>query len=106
MKQNAVVILVTTKDVRQAKALAKHLLIDKRIACANIVSGVQSMFWWQGKVESSREALLIIKTLAKHVGPLTKTIKAMHTYQTPEIIALPIVAAETHYLKWIKESVC
>ena len=100
-----IVILVTTKDVKQAQRIANSLLQDKLIACANIMGGVRSLFWWEGKIDSAKEALLILKTKKTLFRKAAAKIKSLHSYKTPEIIALPIVAGSKDYLKWISASV-
>ena len=100
-----IVVLVTTKNARQAHKIANGLLQDKLIACANIVAGVRSIFWWQGKVDSSKEALLVLKTKKTLFKKVAVKVKALHSYQVPEIIVLPIVAGSGDYLKWINASV-
>ncbi|HLF18263.1 MAG TPA: divalent-cation tolerance protein CutA [Candidatus Omnitrophota bacterium] len=99
-----IVVLVTAKDKRQAKAIAKKLLKEKLIACANIVENVQSLFWWDGKIDGSKEALLLLKTKRGLFGKLAKAVKALHTYDVPEIIALPIIKGYNPYLRWIGKS--
>jgi len=99
-----IVILITTKNVAQAKKISQALVRAHLIACANIVPGVQSLFWWQGKAESSLEALMIVKTKKSCFKKIVKTVKKLHSYQTPEIIALPIVEGERAYLKWLEAS--
>ena len=100
-----IVIFVTTKDVKQAQKIANGLLQDKLIACANIVGGVRSLFWWEGKVDSAKEALLILKTKKSLFKKAAARVRALHSYQTPEIIALPIIEGNEDYLKWISASV-
>jgi periplasmic divalent cation tolerance protein len=75
------------------------------IACANIISTVRSLFWWQGKIDSADEVLLILKTQAAHMDEIIKKVKTLHSYEVPEVIALPIVAGSQDYLKWLDESV-
>jgi periplasmic divalent cation tolerance protein len=99
-----IVVLITTKDVAQAKKISRALLAKKLIACANIVSGVQSFFWWQGKLDSAKEALMVIKTRKSCFAKLVSCVKTMHSYQVPEIIALPIAAGNKEYLQWLKGS--
>ncbi|MCX5680736.1 MAG: divalent-cation tolerance protein CutA [Candidatus Omnitrophica bacterium] len=99
-----IVILITTKDVKEARRIGQALVSAHLIACVNIMDGVQSLFWWQGKVDSSREALMIIKTKKSCFEKIVKTVKRLHSYQTPEIIALPIVCGEQAYVKWLEAS--
>ena len=83
----------------------KTLLNEKLAACVNIVKGVESMFWWEGKIDQASEALLIIKTKKSILRKLIKTVKSVHSYTVPEIIALSILDGNQDYLKWIDESV-
>jgi len=105
MNTRYVVILVTAKDKKEAERIARGLLEARLIACANIIEGVQSLFWWQGKIDESREVMLMIKTKKSCFKKVSVTIKSLHSYQTPEIIALPIVEASQDYLGWINASV-
>ena len=100
-----VVIFVTAKDKAQAQQIARRLLQEKLIACANIIPGVNSFFWWEKKIDQSQETLLVIKSKKSLFGKIVKIVKACHSYSVPEIIALPIVQGEKNYLKWLKESV-
>lgn len=99
-----VVILVTCANSKEAERIASALLKDWLVACVNIVGKVKSMFWWQGKIDNSREVLLIIKTKKAKLGKIIKLVKAMHSYQMPEIIALPIASGYKPYLNWIDDS--
>ena len=104
-KKGHVVVLVTAKDIEEAQKIAKGLLQAKLIACANIVPQVQSLFWWQGKIDQANEVLLILKTQTKRIDEIITKVKSLHSYDVPEIIALPITAGQKDYLKWIDESV-
>jgi periplasmic divalent cation tolerance protein len=99
-----IIILITAKDKKEATKIARGLLEAKLIACANIVEGVQSLFWWQGKIDSSKEVLLVLKTKKILFKKISTKVKSLHSYQTPEIIALPITAGSKDYLKWIDSS--
>jgi periplasmic divalent cation tolerance protein len=100
-----VVGLVTCPSRAEARKLAKTVLTKKLAACVNILDGVESHYWWQGKLEKSRECLLLIKTTQSQTGAVTKAIKAAHSYEVPEVIFLPIVSGERRYLQWINRSV-
>ena len=104
MKNEFILVLVTVKDKAQAKKIANALLKDKLIACANIIGNIESMFIWQGKIDKAREVLLVLKTEKNLFERITIKVKAMHSYQTPEIIALPIIMGDATYLTWIKRS--
>jgi len=81
------------------------LLNQRKAACINIVSGVDSLFWWQGKLDSARESLLIIKTRASLLPEVVELVKSVHIYEVPEIIAMPIVGGNEDYLRWIDNEV-
>jgi periplasmic divalent cation tolerance protein len=70
----------------------------------NIVGKIHSLFWWQGRVDRAYEALLIVKTRRALLAKLIKKVKSLHSYEVPEIIALPIIAGNREYLRWLNES--
>ena len=96
-----IVIFITTGSGPEAKKIAELLLSQRKAACVNIVPRVDSSFWWQGKLDSARESLLIIKTIASLLPEIVDLVKAAHSYEVPEIIALPIIGGNEDYLKWI-----
>jgi periplasmic divalent cation tolerance protein len=100
-----IVILVTTGSEEEAHKVAELLLERRKAACVNIVPGVASSFWWQGKLDSARESLLIIKTRASLLPEIIELVKRVHSYEVPEIIALPIIGGNEDYLKWIDDEV-
>jgi periplasmic divalent cation tolerance protein len=99
-----VVILVTAGNKKEAKKIASGLIKEKLAACVNIIESVHSLFWWQGKVDSSKESLLIIKTRKPLIAKLIKKVKSLHSYEVPEIIVLPIICGDRQYLNWLNES--
>ena len=99
-----IVVFVTAKDKAEGQKIADKLIDDKIAACVNILEGVTSLFWWEGKIDQAREVLLIIKTRKILFNKLKKVVKAAHSYAVPEIIALPIINGNVDYLKWIKDS--
>ena len=100
-----IIIFITCSSGREARKIAKELLNEKLIACANIIEGVSSFFRWKGKVDMASESLMIIKTAKKNFAKVKQAVKELHSYEVPEIIALPIVEGEKKYLNWISESV-
>jgi len=104
-KAEHVVILVTAKDKSEAKKIARGLLDDKLIACANLVGGVESLFRWNGKIDEASEILLVLKTKRSLFKKVASKVKALHSYDTPEVIALPVIEGSEDYLKWINASV-
>jgi periplasmic divalent cation tolerance protein len=101
-----IVVLVTCGSAREAKRIAQGLVGRRLAACANILQApIESVYRWKGKVESAREFLLVVKTSRKRFPALQKEVQRLHSYDVPEIIALPIVSGERRYLAWISESV-
>lgn len=105
MDTSHIVVLVTAKDTDEAQMISRKLLDEKLVACVNIVKGVRSLFWWQGKVDQADEALLVIKTQQARFPEIVNSVKSAHSYDVPEIIALPIIDGNKDYLTWIDESV-
>ncbi|MFM2377052.1 MAG: hypothetical protein RLZZ165_2149 [Bacteroidota bacterium] len=97
----AVFIYVTCKDRQEAVALGKAAVGARLAACANVMDGMQSIYWWEGQLETSTEAILIMKTREDLVHPLTEKVKSMHSYTVPCVVALPIVAGNGDYLEWL-----
>jgi periplasmic divalent cation tolerance protein len=89
---------------KDAKELAKKLVEEKLAACVNIVSGINSVYFWQGNIEDDMEKLLIVKTKASLFEELKKFVKENHPYTVPEIIAMPIILGNEDYLNWLEES--
>ena|SRR3989338_7394666 len=100
-----IVIFVTAKDKAEAEKIASHLVKEKLAACVNIVAGVNSMFWWENKIDQAQEVLLIVKSKKILFKKIMAAVKKLHSYSVPEIIALPIVDGNKDYLKWISDSV-
>lgn len=98
------IVLVTTPDLKTARALAKAALRARLIACANLIPKVESHYWWQGKLEASAEILLILKSQKSKLVALEKLILAQHPYDTPEFLVLPLSAGSQRYLAWLAAS--
>jgi periplasmic divalent cation tolerance protein len=95
------IVLVTAPDLKTARALAKAALSARLIACANLVPKIESHYWWQGKIESSAEVLLVLKTQKSKLAALEKLVLAQHPYDTPEFLVLPLSAGNEKYLDWL-----
>ncbi len=95
------IVLVTAPDLKTARALAKAALSARLIACANLVPKIESHYRWQGKIESSAEVLLILKTRKSKLAALEKLVLAQHPYDTPEFLVLQVSAGNKKYLNWL-----
>jgi periplasmic divalent cation tolerance protein len=100
----AAVVLVNAASAEQADSIAHTLVGERLAACANIVSSIRSVYRWKGEVETATEHLMIIKTRANLVAKVEARVKELHSYEVPEVIALPIVAGAKSYLDWVFES--
>lgn len=98
------VVMITAPSGDKAKGLARLLVEQKLAACVNRVEGVESVYWWEGKVETEREDLLIAKTDKLKVKALVKAVKSAHPSGVPEVIALRIKEGNRDYLRWIADS--
>jgi len=96
-----VVLFITTGADEEAQLISRVLLEQKKAACINIIPKVSSLFWWQGKIDSARESLLVVKTRASLVEEVVELVKKIHSNDIPEIIALPIVGGNRDYLDWV-----
>lgn len=96
-------IYVTAKDADEAKKIGKVLLLDRLVACVNIIDKIKSMYWWEGKIQEEGEALLIAKTRRKLVSKVIERVKEIHSYSCPCVTALPITEGSSEFLKWIEE---
>jgi len=85
--------------------IAQTLLDEKLVACVNIIDNVQSLFWWQGNIDHENELLLMMKTKASLFESVEVRVKELHSYEVPEIIAIPIAKGSQDYLDWIQTSV-
>lgn len=98
-----VVILVMAGSREEGLTIARRLVEDEVAACVNVVEGALSVFRWKGKLEEAAECLLIIKTRTQRLQEVIQRVKALHSYDVPEIIALPIIDGNPSYLQWIDE---
>lgn len=94
--------LVTAPDLKTARLLARAALKARLAACANLLSGIESHYWWQEKLETGSEVLMLFKTRAARLRALERLIIEKHPYDTPEFIVLPITGGNKRYLEWLK----
>ena len=100
-----IVVLCTVPDVDTGAKIARTLVDEKLCACVNLVAGLRSIYRWEGKVTEDAEALCIIKSTRSAFEALRARISALHPYQVPEVIALPVVEGNRPYLEWVIDSV-
>ncbi len=100
-----IVVLITTSSEEEARKIADLLLNERLAACVNIVPTVASSYWWQGKIDTARENLLIVKSKGSRLDEIVSRVKQAHSYEVPEVIALPIIGGNPDYLNWIDREV-
>ena len=103
-EQRILLVFVTCPDLRSAKRIATALVTRRLAACINVLPGVESTFWWQGRIERAREALLLIKTTRDGFEPLRRAVITLHPYDVPEVIGLPLTVGHAPYLRWVASS--
>jgi periplasmic divalent cation tolerance protein len=99
------IVLVTCENSAQAERIAETVVVERLAACVNIMPGIRSCYIWEGRKTWSDETLLFVKTTSGRFAELRDRILALHTYSTPEIVAVPIADGLSGYLGWIDESV-
>ena len=104
MEKTHIIVLVTAPNKEEAEKIAHSLLNERLIACANIIGPVHSLFWWQGKIDKAQEHLILMKTRKDLFSKLSEKVKSLHSYQVPEIIAIPIVEGFKPYMEWLESS--
>ncbi len=105
MAKDYIVIMVTCASEEEARKISERLLAKRLVACANILPKIESRFWWRGKIDSATELLLTMKTVRSNFKKIEAEIKRLHSYEVPEIIALPIVLGSRDYLDWISRNI-
>ena len=100
-----VIVYITASNAEEAKDLAEAILKERLAACANVVERVESIYWWKGKLERDNESLIILKTQESKFDELAARVKELHSYENPEIVAVPILKGSSDYLGWIDDEV-
>jgi periplasmic divalent cation tolerance protein len=101
---DSIVIFVTAGSETEAETIAKALVEERLVACVNLLPPIRSIYRWEGKVADEQEWLMVMKTTAERFSTVEKRVRSLHSYQVPEIIALPIIAGAEGYLRWLRES--
>lgn len=98
-------IMISCDSGRLAEKLLRHLLSERLVACGQIVKSVESFYHWQGQIRSDQESLLMVKTKAALFDEIVTEVERLHSYEVPEIIAIPLLAVADKYQKWINDEV-
>jgi periplasmic divalent cation tolerance protein len=96
-----ILVLVTAGSETEASTIAKTLVEEQLAACVNLLSPIRSIYRWEGTVTDDQEWLLLVKTRAEHFAAIAARVKALHSYQVPEVIAVPILTGSAAYLQWL-----
>ena len=102
---NPIIIITTASSNKEAEIIGSKLIDKKLAACVNIIPNIKSIYRWKGKMNKDSEYLLIIKTVKRAEKDVFKNIRKLHSYDTPEMISIPITGGEKSYLNWLSKSV-
>ena len=100
-----VLVYITTSSAEEARAIGRRLVEERLAACANIVEGIESIYWWKGKVEEGKEALLFLKSKEERLEELMARVRELHSYENPAITSFRVLKGSEDYLRWIGEEV-
>ncbi len=104
MSEEVIVTFITAPGEEEAAGIARSLVESRLAACVNIVKNVRSIYTWQGKTEDDSEVLMIVKTRKDLFSELSARVRELHSYDVPEVIALPVTHGSEEYLRWLRES--
>jgi periplasmic divalent cation tolerance protein len=99
---SATVAYITARDHGEALLIGRALLESRSVACINIIEGMQSMYWWEGRLEEARECILIAKTVASKQEEIIRRVKELHSYSVPCVVFWPLSGGNQEYLSWIE----
>lgn len=94
-------VYVTCGSVNEARRIGETIVRERLAACANILDGMQSVYWWEGEVQEGAEAVLILKTAAANVAAISERVKALHSYDVPCVAEIPLGRGNADYFAWI-----
>lgn len=101
----AIVVLITASSREEALRLAEMLVGARLAACVQVLPEMESIYHWQGQIERAPEVLLLVKTTVARFAEVEREVRALHSYETPEIVALPVTAISASYLEWLTAAV-
>jgi periplasmic divalent cation tolerance protein len=96
-----IVILVTASSEKEAETIAEDLVRSRLVACANLIKGIRSIYRWEGNVQKDDEVLLVMKGRSSGFGRIEKRVRELHSYDVPEVVALPVLKGSPPYLEWL-----
>lgn len=105
MKSQHIVIMVMCGSRKEASLIVDSLLKKRLVACANVMAGIESCFWWKNRINKADEVLVIMKSVRANFRKIESDVRSLHSYAVPEVIALPITRGGEEYLRWIRDSV-
>ena len=105
MAKNYILVIVTCVSKEEARKISETLLRKRLVACVSILPNIESRFWWKGKLNSAAELLITMKTVRSNFKKIEAEIKSLHSYEVPQIIAVPIVLGSRDYLDWISRAI-
>ena len=101
---NAKMVLTSTSSVEEAERIARHLVESRVAGCVKILPGVESLYRWEGSVETASEVMVLIKTSADHVAEVETAVRELHSYEVPEFLVIAIESGSRSYLEWLTAS--
>lgn len=102
--ETPILVFVTASSGDEASSIGKRLVKEKLAACVNIIPGMRSLYVWEGNFYDEGEVLLVIKSCQDLLDKIVTRVKELHSYEVPEVIALPIIGGSEDYLQWMEES--
>jgi len=103
LQPDHIVVLTTLEDAEQARSLVRRLVDDRLVACGTVLDGAQSIYRWHSAVEQAREAVVLLKTRRERWEALATAVKALHPYDVPELLAIPVERGLDAYLNWVTQ---
>lgn len=101
-----IIVFVTCSSAEEAEMIASTLVEKHLAACGNIVPAIRSIFWWKDSLEQEQEVLVMLKSRAELFPQIEEAVTSLHSYEVPEIIAIPLVAGSAAYLTWLDRETC
>jgi periplasmic divalent cation tolerance protein len=100
--ESILIVLVTAANSEEAAKISEVLVKTHLVACATVIPAVQSIYWWEGGLSKDQESMILLKTTRSRYSELEKTIREMHSYKVPEILAVPVTEGSLDYMRWVK----